>query len=78
MRAFAAIAAIVVEAPIRSAPVWPMAIPVVSAVGTISTSGPRETPLRRRSERSVPAARNSALSALGVICVSAVMPRSSG
>src|SRR3979490_2506559 len=51
----------------RNVPSAPHAIPVVAGEGAISINGPRETPLRRRSERSVPAARNSAAEAGRVI-----------
>ena len=72
MRGSVAIAAMVVRAPMRAAPSAPQPIPMVSGAAEISISGPRETPLRRRSERSVPAARNS-----GSRCVmdAEVMPR---
>ena len=44
----------------RNAPSAPQCMPVMSDAAAISIRGPFETPLRRRSERSVPAARNSA------------------
>ena len=59
-RASAAMAAMLVKAPMRKLPSAPQCIPIVSGVADISISGPVETPLRRLSLRSVPAARNSA------------------
>src|SRR5947209_15037260 len=52
----AASAAMVVSAPSRSPPSGSASIP---AGASMSRSGPRETPLRRRSLRSVPPARYS-------------------
>ena len=48
MRASAAIAAMVVKAPMRTSPSAPQCIPVVSGAAARSISGPVETPLRRR------------------------------
>ena len=59
MWASAAIAAIVVKAPMRADPSALQSIPMVPGAAAISISGPLESPLRRRSDRSVPAARNS-------------------
>ena len=76
MRASAPIVAMVVSAPMRTAPSAPQVRPMVSGAGAMSSSGPVETPLRRRSLRSVPAARNSAAGAEAVIDAD-VMLRSS-
>src|SRR5271156_4258928 len=57
----AANAAMVVSAPTRIPPAVSAWMPAGTAVGAMSRMGPRETPLRRRSERSVPAARYSGM-----------------
>ena len=68
MRASEAIASIVVKAPMRNSAVGAPINPARVGSAVISISGPCERPLRRRSERSVPAARNSAVCEMVMAC----------